>query len=421
MDIRVPQGTSVTRNAVKENFLRRLSAQKKWLFGAAAIVIVLAAYWHFNAADNGGGSARQAAAPPVRVASVVRRDMAVVEHTLGSVVANTTVQVTARVQGVVDSAAFQEGRFVKKGDLLFQIDPRGFQAALEQARAVLARDEAQLVNANRDRTRYQSLSNQGAISDQQRDTSATNADVLVATVAADKAAMDMAALNLDYTKIRSPVDGKTGPLLVQPGNMVSATGATPLVTIQQVRPVKLSFSLPQTDLDRIQARQKGKGLTAILESHSDASGKPLSAPVDFTGNAVSGQSGTIELRANFANDDLSLVPGQLVDVTVELDDIPGALVVPRDAVNDGPDGSYVYVVADNKAVSHPVKILFDDTRYVAVSGDIKSGDQVITEGQLRVDPGSPVRVIGGKGSAKAVAPAADGSGKIRIRVPARKN
>ena len=159
-------------------------------------------------------------------------------HTLGTVVANTTVNVTSRVQGVVDSAAFKEGQFVKKGDLLFQIDPRGFEAALAQAKAVLAKDQAQLTNANRDRDRYQSLAQQGAISDQQRATSATNADVLAATVAADKAAVDLAALNLDYTQIRSPVDGKTGPLLVQPGNMVSATNLAALVTIQQVRPVK---------------------------------------------------------------------------------------------------------------------------------------------------------------------------------------
>ena len=383
-------------------------ATRRWLAGGIALALVLGGYWYFSRSADDAGAARGGNAAPVRVGKVVRRDMPVVEHSLGTVVANTTVQVTARVQGVVDSAAFKEGQYVKKGDLLFQIDPRGFQAALAQARANLAKDEAQLVNANRDKARYQNLSDQGAISAQQRDTSNTNADVLAATVAADKAAVDMAALNLDYTQIRSPVDGKTGPLLVQPGNMVSATGTAPLVTIQQVKPVKLSFTLPQSDLDSIQARQKTKGLLAILEGHNDASGKPLSAPVDFTSNAVSGTSGTIELRADFANDDLALVPGQLVNVTVELDDIPNAQVVPRDAVNDGPDGSYVYVVESDKAVSHPVKILFDDTQNVAVSGDLKPGEEVIIEGQLRVDPDGPVRVIGGKGGAKTDAPAGAG-------------
>ena len=327
--------------------------------------------------------------------AVTRRDMAVVEHSLGTVVANTTVNVTSRVQGVVDQAFFKEGQYVKKGDLLFQIDSRAFQAALEQAKAVLAKDQASLANALRDRERYASLAQQGAISDQLRASSATNADVLTATVAADKAAVDVAALNLDYTKIRSPVDGKTGPLLVQPGNMVSANSLAALVTVQQVKPVKLSFSLPQSELDRIQARQKGKGLTATLEKHMDANGQPLSAPVNFVSNAVSATSGTLELRAEFANDDLSLVPGQLVDVTVELDNISNALVVPRDAVNDGPDEPYVYVAENGKATNHPVKILFDDSQNqnIAVAGDFEPGQQVITEGQLRVEANGPVRVI----------------------------
>ena len=397
----------------------RALLRRQYLIGGAALALVLGGYWYFARSTDEGGGGRGGNAAPVRVAKVMRRDMAVVEHSLGTVVANTTVQVTSRVQGVVDSAAFKEGQFVRKGDLLFQIDPRGFEAALAQARAILAKDQSLLINANRDKARYQSLHDQGAISDQQRDTSSTSADVLAATVAADKAAMDVAALNLSYTQIRSPVDGKTGPLLIQPGNMVTAQGTTPLVTIQQVRPVKLSFTLPQSDLDRIQARQKNKGLLAILESRRSA-GQPLSAPVDFTSNAVSGQSGTIELRADFANEDLGLVPGQLVDVTVQLGDIPGALVVPRDAVNDGPDGSYVYVVSDGKAVSHPVKILFDDTQNVAVESDIKPGDAVITEGQLRVDPGGPVRVMGGKdGTKNSDAPAQQDAGKTRVKVPAR--
>jgi multidrug efflux system membrane fusion protein len=236
-------------------------------------------------------------------------------------------------------------------------------------------------------------------------------------VAADKAAVDLAALNLDYTQIRSPVDGKTGPLLVQPGNMVSATGLAPLVTIQQVRPVKVSLTLPQSDLDRIQARQNGKGLQAVIENRTGADGQPLSAPIIFTSNAVSGTSGTIELRADFANDDLSLVPGALVDATVQLDDIPDALVVPRDAVNDGPDGTYVYVVEGGKAVVHPVKVLFDDGKNIAVSGNLKPGDPVIIEGQLRVDPGAPVRVTGGEDGPQS---GPSDNGTMRVKIPAGK-
>ena len=381
---------NVTAPPRKVASVRRL---RVWSVGAVALILILGGYWYFGQSQS-NRAPRGADAAPVRTAQVVRRDMAVVEHTLGTVVANTTVNVSSRVQGLVDSAAFKEGQFVKKGDLLFQIDPRGFEAALAQAKAVLAKDEASLANALRDRERYASLAQQGAISDQLKSSSATTADVLTATVAADKAAVDLAALNVDYSKIRAPVDGKTGPLLVQPGNMVSANSLAALVTIQEVKPVKLSFTLPQNELDRIQARQRGKGLVASLDKETAADGTVLAAPVTFISNAVSNTSGTIELRADFANNDLKLVPGQLVDVTVQMDDIPNALVVPRDAVNDGPDGTYVYVVAEGKAVVHPVKILFDNTKDVAVSGDIQPGDEVITEGQLRVEANGAVRVIG---------------------------
>jgi len=307
------------------------------------------------------------------------------------------VQLTARVQGTLESASFREGQFVKKGDLLFQIDPRPFQAALAQAEAIYRRDQAQLVNALRDKQRYATLKQQGAISAQQSDTSDTNADVVSATVAADKAAVDMARLNLGYTQIRSPVDGKTGPILLQPGNMVSSSnGATaPLVTIAEVRPIKISFTLPQTLLPRIQARQQTGRLLATLDAR-DRSGNVLAAPVDFTSNIVSNQSGTIELRATFPNADLSLVPGQLVNVTVQLNDIPKALVVPRDAVNDSPTGSFVYFVKGGKALDVPVHVLTDDGTNAAISGEgIAAGDTVVAEGQLRVTPGGAVRVLGG--------------------------
>ena len=379
------------------------------------LVLALGIFWFFYGRAPSGPT-RAANPAPVRVAVVERRDMAVVERSLGTVVANTMVNVTARVQGTIEKAAFQEGQFVKKDDLLFQIDPRPFQAALAQARAIYLRDQAQLINAARDKERYAALSAQGAISTQLRDSSATNADVLTATVAADKAALDMAELNLGYTQIRSPVDGKTGPVLVQPGNMVAANGTTTLVTIAQVKPAKISFTLPQTDLARIQARQKAGGLNAAIDIN-DEGGKPLTAPVDFTSNAVNAQSGTIELRTQFANDNLALVPGALVNVTVELGDIPGALVVPRDGVNDGPNGSFVYVVKDDRAVEVPVNVLFDDTQNVAISGDVAPGDKVIVEGQLRVDPGGPVKVFAstGKGAGQGAGKAGGKRGKRKAQ------
>ncbi len=380
----------------------RQTKTRKWLIGGGALILALGAFWYLTRADNApAGGQRPPAAAPVRVAQVVRRDMAIVRYTPGTVIANTTVQITARVQGVLDAANCREGQFVKKGDLLFRIDPRPFEAALAQARAMLVRDQAQLKNADRDRQLYEHLNQIGAVSTQQRDTSVSNVEVLNATLAADEAAINIAQLNLGYTEIRSPVDGKTGPLLIQPGNMIAANSTTPLVTIAQIQPIKISFNLPQADLQLILARQRTNGLTASVDSN-DAAGKPLSAPVDFTSNAVNNQSGTIELRATFDNKDLSFLPGQLVNVTVELNKIPNALVVPSDAVNDGPDGSYVYVVAGGKAVQHNVRIVFDDSKNVAIEGDVKPGDSVIVEGQLRVDPNGAVNVLPSKNGTQAV-------------------
>ena len=370
------------------------------MLGGSMLVLVLGGYWYFN--NRGESSAdKRSNAAPVRVAVIEQRDMAVVERSLGTVIANTLVQLSARVQGTLESARFKEGQFVKKGDLLFQIDPRPFQAALAQAEAVYRRDQAQLTNALRDKQRYATLRQQGAISVQQSDLSDTNADVVAANVAADKAAMDMARLNLGYSQIRSPVDGKTGPILVQPGNMISSSnGATAaLVTIAEVRPIKISFTLPQSQLPRIQARQQTQPLLATLDVR-DRAGNILAAPVDFTSNIVSNQSGTIELRATFPNADLSLVPGQLVNVTVQLNDIPHALVVPRDAVNDSPSGSFVFIVRDGKAFQTPVDVQTDDGTNAAISGSgVKAGDTVVVEGQLRVTAGGPVRVLGAKGAA----------------------
>ncbi len=361
---------------------------------AAVLIAVLGGFWYFtgHSAQQTAGRRPGGGAAPVHAAAVINRDMAVVDHALGKVLAPTMVQVTSRVQGVLDTAHFKEGQFVKRGDLLFQIDPRPFQAALDQAKAILARDQASLANATRDRDRYAALKDSGNVSVQQFETITTNVAMLAATVAADKAAVETAALNLNYTQIRSPLDGKTGPLLIQPGNMIAANGTVPLVTIAQLQPIKVSFTLPQSELPRIQARQKGKGLAALLDiKHGD--GAVIEAPVDFTDNAVNAASGTIELRATFDNADLALVPGQLVNVRVEMDNIAGATVIPRDAVNDGPDGAFVYVIAQNKALSRPVKVLFDDGDFVAVSGGLKAGDQVVTEGQLRVVPGGPVNVL----------------------------
>jgi multidrug efflux system membrane fusion protein len=361
---------------------------RRFLIPGVVLVAAVGGFWYFTShgTDNAAGNRRFQGAPPVKVALAHQRTMAVIERTIGTVVANSSVSVTARVQGQLTKAFFKEGQMVKEGDLLFQIDPSPYQAAYDAALATLA-------SAKTNADRSASLLQANAIAPQSND-NAQSAYQLA------KANAEAARLNLQFTQIRSPINGKTGPILLQPGNLVSVNGLTaPLVTITEVQPIKISFALPQVDLPRIQARAKtAQGLNAVVALHDAGGDQDISAPVNFISNAVVATSGTIELRASFPNADLALVPGQLVDVVVDLASIPNAIVVPREAVNQGPNGAYVYVVdrEENVAQMRPVKISFDDGVNAAVTGSVRDNDQVIVDGQLRVVPDGKV-VIPGQG------------------------
>ena len=361
------------------------SPLRKYLAGGLALLLILGGYWYYTNHETAGNTGRRLqTAAPVKVAIARQRDMAVIERTIGTVVANSSVSVTARVQGQLTKSFFSEGQLVKAGDLLFQIDPTPFQAAYDATLATLA-------GAKTTAERSDTLLKQNAIAPQTND----NNQALYLQA---KANAEAARLNLQFTQIRSPIDGKTGPILLQPGNLVSVNGLTaPLVTITQIHPIKVSFNLPQVDLPRIQARaQQPGGLTALVQLH-DAGGKDVSAPVNFISNMVNATSGTIELRATFPTIDSALVPGQLVDVVVELATLPNAIVVPREAVNTGSTGTYVYVVTPERvAMVRPVKVAFDDGVNDAVIGEVQNGDQVIVDGQLRVIPGGKV-FVGGQG------------------------
>ncbi len=358
-----------------------MASWRKYAIGGGALLLVLGGYWYYNHTPDAAAGARRPPAAPVRVAIAQQKNMPVIERTIGTVVANSTVSVTARVQGQLVKSFFKEGDMVKAGDPLFQIDPSPFQAAYDATAATLA-------GAKTNAERSASLLKQNAIAPQVNDNNQ-------ATYQQAKANAEVARLNLQFTLIRSPINGKTGPILLQPGNLVSVNGLTaPLVNITEVQPIKVSFALPQADLPRIQARAKQpQGLTAVVALHDAGGDKDISAPVGFVSNAVNATSGTIELRASFPNADLALVPGQLVDVVVELAELPNAIVVPREAVNTGPEGTYVYVVTEeNVAKVQPVKIAFDNGVQAAVTGNVAKGDRVIVDGQLRVLPNGKVQV-----------------------------
>ena len=393
MDTRTPASLQIPgARTVRETFAQT-NPRVRLIVGIVGAAIVLLLAWLLL-----GGEPTKTGKPPapVHVGTASIANMPVVENTIGTVLAESTVNVNAQVSGQLIAAYFKEGQVVHQGDLLFQIDPRPFQAALEQAQAALAKDAANLASAKNDETRFVTLYKQNAASQQQRDQAVATAKADAALVQSDQAAIDIAKLNLGYTQIRSPINGKTGPILMQPGNLIAATSsnqtATPLVTITQIQPVKVSFFLPQNDLPQIQNQMASGALSAIIPM-AGARGGNETAPVNFVGNAVSAQTGTIELRATFANEDLRLVPGQMVSVGVTTQMLRNVVVIPRDAVNAGPDGDYVYVVDKNlKAQRVAVTVLHDDGTNNAIQGDLKPGDKVITEGQLRVTPGAEVIV-----------------------------
>jgi multidrug efflux system membrane fusion protein len=363
-------------------------------------------------AGGGRGAARGAGGPPpVHVATAETRDVPVVVHTIGNVLANSVVTIKSQVDGPLLSAGFKEGQMVKQGDLLFRIDPAPFEAAMRQSQAQMARDQAQLQSAQADSDRAVMLADRGIVSAQQRDQLVANAKALAATIEADKAALERAQLNLGYTTIRSPVNGKTGPYIVYPGNQVHANDATGLITITEIQPVKISFNLPQGNLPLLQARMREGDLIANVAIRSDVAINPTGeegddrsfpVKVDFITNAVDQRTGTVELRATFENPDFRLVPGELVDVTVRLDTLKQVATVPREAVNIGQNGNYVFVVGDDmKAQMRPVNVLFQDQTISALGSGVKAGETVIIDGQLRVNPGASVLVTRPEGEAPA--------------------
>ena len=397
-----------TTRAVKADAARS-SRKRRVMWGLAALLLLGLAWLGYRMF----APSRSHASPPapVRTAQAIKKDVTVVQNTIATVVSPATVQVTAQVQGKLITAYFQEGDLVKKGAPLFLIDPAPFENALAQAKAQLAKDSANLQSAQNDEKRYTALYAQNAISQQQRDLAVATAQADAASVDSDKAAVNIAAENLGYTRITSPIDGKTGPIQIQPGNVImvagaTASGSTPLVTITQIQPIKLSFFLPETQLAQIQNQMAAGKLDATVPMPGAAGGKEQ-AKVDFISNTVGANTGTIELRATFPNDDQRLVPGQNVNVGVTIGQIAGATVVPRDAVNLGPDSSYVYVVdKDDVVSSKTVKVLNDDGAMDAIQGDVKPGDQVVVEGQLRIVPGAKVAVRN-NGRARESRPASD--------------
>jgi multidrug efflux system membrane fusion protein len=334
-------------------------------------------------------------AVPILAAKVVQKTVSDSIRAIGRVEAFSTVDVKAQINGQVMQVHFRQGQDVKQGDPLFTIDPRPFQAALEQAQANLAKDRAQYRQAAADERRYATLLKQNVSSRQQYDQVEATAAALSASIQADEAAVQTARLNLEYTEIRAPIDGRTGDLLVHAGNLVKPDADTAMVVINQVHPVYVAFAIPEQKLPEVREFMAEHKL-AVQVSLPGQQGPVESGELSFVDNSVDAKTGTINLKGEFANTDARLWPGEFVNTTLVLRDHPGAILVPSQAVQTGQQGSFVFVVQpDMKATIRPVVIGESIDNQTVVTSGLKPGETVVTDGQLRLIPGATVTIKSG--------------------------
>jgi multidrug efflux system membrane fusion protein len=336
----------------------------------------------------------QAAPPPQRVpvtvGTVQRRDVPFELTGTGTVEPLQTVAVQPQIGGPIVRIAFREGQDVEKGQVLVQIDPRPYQAALAQAEAFLARDRAQAENAQQEAKRYSELAEREYVTAQQYDQARTVATAAAATLAGSEAAVEEARLNLQYATIRAPISGRTGSLRVREGNLVRSADAAPLVTINQIRPILVRFAVPAANLPLI---QRYRGDTLMVRAEPVGGGTSSDGRLTFVDNAVDTTTGTILLKGTFPNGDGVLWPGEFVNVRLRLYLERDALVVPATAVVTGQQGSFVFVVgADSAAATKQVTLSRTAGGVAIVEGELSPGERVVTDGQLRLQRGSKVQI-----------------------------
>ena len=327
---------------------------------------------------------------PVRVAAAVAADVPVYFDAVGTARALNTVSVQPQVGGKLIEVAFREGQTVEKGQVLARIDPATYQATLDQAKAKLTQDESQLANAKLDLDRYVKIP--GAIPVKTTDTQRALVAQLTGQVASSKAAVDAAQLQLSYTQIVAPLTGRTGIRQVDEGNIVGGSGGQAIVSITQVQPISVIFNLPQQQLAQVN-RAAAARTVAVAAMEADNKTPIDSGHLQVVDNQVDQATGTVKMKAEFPNDKLQLWPGQFVNVRVLIETLPQAITVPTAAVQRGPTGTFVYVVAEDKrVVSKPVTVsLQDDTRAVLASG-VKAADTVVISGFARLKEGAEVAV-----------------------------
>ncbi len=357
-----------------------------------ALLLVGVAVLAACSGKSGAATEHQVEAVPVTVAKVVQTTVPVQIRAIGRVEAYSTVAVKSQVDGQIARAYFTEGQFVKQGDPLFLIDPRSYEAKVKEAEAALAKDIAQARNADLQAHRSEVLFKARVVSQQEYDDARTRAQAAEEAVRQDRATLENAKVQLSYCHINSPIDGRTGSLQIHAGNLVKANGDNPIVIVNQLVPIYVTFSVPERHLSNIKKYMAIRQLDvqAIIPGDSK---DPEPGALSFFDNTVDVSTGTVKLKGNFPNPEKRLWPGQFVNVILTLTEHPNSIVVPSRAVQTGQSGEYVFVVnPDLKVESRPVIVgdVLDDS--TVIESGLKAGETVVTDGQLRLVPGAPVEI-----------------------------
>ncbi len=418
---------------------RRCAGRSGMLAFALGVAMLGLAGCRDHTGDAAAKGAAPAAAVPVTVSDVTPRDIPIQVRAIGNVQAYATVSVLSLVGGELFKIHFTEGQDVKAGEILFTIDPRPFQTALlqtqaqlaqhqaqvAQAQANLARDTAQYENARVEEARYKKLADGGFVAREQYDQMLTNEQSLAATIEADKAAVNTARsvvqadealienakLQLSYTEIRAPIDGRTGNVLIHQGNVVKANDVgNPLVVITRIHPIYVTFAVPEQILDRIK-RYRAAGELGVEATTQGPADRAARGELSFINNTVDATTGTIQLKATFPNTDNALWPGQFVNVVLTLTTEKAALVIPSRAIQPGQQGPFVFVVKHDQTVeSRPVVVAFTEGTDSVIAKGLSPGERVVTDGQLRLLPGVRAE-IRPQGTAAPALPAPAATGK----------
>ncbi|HVV17186.1 MAG TPA: efflux RND transporter periplasmic adaptor subunit [Polyangia bacterium] len=346
------------------------------------------------AATPGGGKGPAAGdrAVPVLLADAATRDVPLYLEGLGTVTAYKTVNVRPQVDGRLDRVTFREGQPVKRGEVLAEVDPRPFQILLHQGEAALTRDKAQLDGAKQNLARYEAVGGQHLLPQQQIDDQRALVAQLTGTVMTDQATIENAKLQLDYAKIKSPIDGITGVRLVDPGNIVHAADATGIVVVTQMQPIAVLFTLPQDDLPEVAKQQRAGGPLQVEAQNRDGSQALGTGQLELIDNQINQGTATMRLKAIFPNTDGALWPNQFVKARLRLAVRKGALVIPAVAVQRGPQGAFVYLADGDKAEVRAVTVDRIEGEDALIAKGLRPGDKVVREGQAQLRPGAKLAV-----------------------------